>query len=87
MTREEFRKKIIKSNLLDICFYNLPSAAMVVGGIYFLYDVKAPQLKWDAHGTRVAGWQTAGVNVALKQTFADDFILHEMNYCRTNAIN
>ena len=56
MTREEFRKKIIKSNLLDICFYNLLFAAMVVGGIFFLYDVTAHQPKWDAHGTRVVGY-------------------------------
>lgn len=87
MSREQFRKKIIKSNLLDICFYNLLFAAMLIGGIFFLYDVTAHQSKWDALGTRFAGWQTAGVNVSLKQTFADDFILHEMNYYMTNAIN
>jgi hypothetical protein len=31
----------------------------------------------------LAEWQTAGVNVAQKQTFADEFMLHEINYYRT----
>ena len=37
--------------------------------------------------TILAGWQTAGVNVALKQTFADDFMLNEMNYYRASPRN
>ena len=56
MTREEFRKKIIKSNLLDICFYNLLFAAMVLGGIFFLYEVTAHQPKWNIHATRATGY-------------------------------
>ena len=56
MTRREFRNKVIKLNLLDICFYNLLFAAMVVGGIFFLYSVIAHQSEWDAHNTRGAGY-------------------------------
>ena len=37
--------------------------------------------------TILAGWQAAGVNVALKQTFEDGFMLHEMKYYETNALN
>jgi len=35
----------------------------------------------------LAGWQSTGVNVALKQTFEDDFMLHEMNYYHTSPKN
>ena len=34
----------------------------------------------------LAGWQTAHVNIALKQTFDDDFMLNEMDYYQTPTI-
>lgn len=60
MTVEEFRKKVIKANWYDKYFYYLLHIALIIGGLFFLYDISNNHAKYDKYGTSFLGYLAFG---------------------------